>query len=341
MSTVVAPRLPVVSGTAAGQTTVTGLIQDPGGNPATGGTVTFLLSPSSSAIAFRIAGTSIFAPRAVVCQISPTGQLLNQAGTGPCLIWGNPAILPANTTYTMVIAPTVSGSPLATSTIYGVLIFGTTYDLSNIQFAPNVEVTPQQTALRADPVEANLIPITGHVFNIGSQQLPYAAIFADNINLGDQGNLDVGNLVADNISTTNLTATNFSVSQIAATDIDTGDITSTTASIPTLTATSISTTTISATTYIGLPSPANIKSSRITIAPFPASTVANVQLNWSVAFADVNYTAVCIVFDATAGNTLQVLKIVQQTAAGILVSVINNAATTITGAQLWAIAIHD
>lgn len=219
MAPVVAPA---VTPAAVGQTTVTGLISDPGGNPATGGTVTFVLSPSSSAIAFRVAGTSIFAPRAVVCQISPTGQLLNEQGTGPCLIWGNPAILPGNTTYTLLIAPTVNGSPLTTSTIYGVLIFGSTYDLSNIQFAPNIEITPQQTVLRGDPVEANLIPITGHVFNIGSQQLPYAALYVDDLNVSAGGeivadNIEAKNIAADNITTSNLAATNISTSQIRAT----------------------------------------------------------------------------------------------------------------------------
>jgi len=161
----------------ATQTTVTGLITDAGGNPATSGTVTFKIVPQSNGVVFRIAGTNVIAPEQVVGGISSSGQLLNQNLTGPLLVWGNPAILPANTTYNIVIAP----NNVVSADVQGVLIVGTTYDLSNIQFAPITDLVPQQASIVANPFQTNILPSAGHVFNIGSQQLPYANIFADNI----------------------------------------------------------------------------------------------------------------------------------------------------------------
>jgi len=164
----------------ATQTTVTATITDAGGNLASSGTATFRLIPPQSnisAIAFRVAGTNILAPQQVIGGISSSGQLLNQSLSGPLLVWGNPAILPANTTYEVIIAP----NNVVTSDIQGVLIFGTSYDLSNIQFAPITDLVPQQVGIVASPFQTNILPVAGHVFNIGSQQLPYANIFADNI----------------------------------------------------------------------------------------------------------------------------------------------------------------
>src|SRR5262252_4430603 len=154
----------------ATQTTVTGLITDAGGNPATSGTVTFKIVPQSNGVVFRVAGTNVIAPEQVVGGISASGQLLNQSLSGPLLVWGNPAIVPANTTYQVVIAP----NNVVTSDVQGVLIFGTSYDLSNIQFAPITDLVPQQVGIVASPFQTNILPVAGHVFNIGSQQLPYA-----------------------------------------------------------------------------------------------------------------------------------------------------------------------
>lgn len=165
---------------AAGQTTVTATVVDPAGNLATSGTVTFIIVPQSEAVAFRIAGSNLIAPQVTVGAISPSGQLLNSTLSGPLLIWGNPQILPANTTYRIDVAP----NNVLASSINGVLIFGASYDLSNIQFAPITDMVPQQVGVVASPFSSNIIPAAGHVFNIGSQQLPYANLFVDTLTVG-------------------------------------------------------------------------------------------------------------------------------------------------------------
>lgn len=168
------------------KTTVTGVVQDPAGNVATSGYVTFKLIPGSPSQPCRVAGTTVVAPMTVNAVIDSNGQVKATDGVSALEIWGNDLLDPANSNYQVSYAPDGEEAQV----INGMLISGATYDLSSPVFAPEVTINPVSTPLHGPPVEGNLIPLGTDTFNVGTSALRYseghfAEIFADNINLAN------------------------------------------------------------------------------------------------------------------------------------------------------------
>lgn len=159
------------------QVTVTGLITDAGGNPATSGYVQFDIIPRASSVQYFVAGTSTIAPQSTQCGINVSGQVLNFALSGPCKVYGNDVITPGNTTYKVTFAP---GSNIS-NVINNELITGTNYSLNNPVFAQPVQTSPQQGVIFANPFQTNILPIATNTYNIGSPLMQYATIYANQI----------------------------------------------------------------------------------------------------------------------------------------------------------------
>ena len=166
-------------GSAFAQTpvTVTGTITDSGGNLATSGTVEFDISPTSSNIQYYVPGTTSIAPQAVICNISAVGTLVSKSGSGPCTVWGNDLIAPANTTYTVVFSP----NGALNNSVPQEYISGSTYNLNSPIFAPQVSIIPQYSSITAPVIQGNLIPALNNSFTIGNAQAFYANAFFSNL----------------------------------------------------------------------------------------------------------------------------------------------------------------
>ena len=159
------------------QTTVTGRVFTSDNVAATSGTVEFKLRPASTGILYRIAGTGIIAPLVTIATIDATGYIKNAAGTGALQLWGNPAILPANTLYDATFFP----NGVKTQVITKLLISGATYDLATPTFGTQVSITPATAIVPTGPLDANLIPSVDDIFVIGSNSKRYASIYANHI----------------------------------------------------------------------------------------------------------------------------------------------------------------
>jgi len=142
---------------------VTGLITDAANNPATSGYVQFQLIPNASGIHYFVAGIGTVITTAT-CAINGTGQVLNNALTGSCTIWGNDVITPANTQYKITFAP----NGTVTNVVSGECITGVAYSLNSPVFCPAVQVNPQQAIVRANPFATNVIPLANATFALGS-----------------------------------------------------------------------------------------------------------------------------------------------------------------------------
>lgn len=188
---------------AQSQTTVTGVVFDSGGSPATSGFVEFDLQPAGASFQFFVTGVGVIAPQSVQCGIDGSGNVKNFSLTGACLVWGNSLVLPANTTYTVQIAP----NGIVTNVVPGECINGASYSLSNPVFCPRLSLNPQSAVVITTPIQQNLIPGADAVFNLGSSLNRYANVFAAN---GTFTNMTLLNslTVPGNLSVTgNLTAT--------------------------------------------------------------------------------------------------------------------------------------
>ena len=152
--------------------TVTGTITDAGNNPATSGYVQFDIMPKVSSIHYFVAGVGTIT-QTVQCPISGIGTI-------NCTVWGNDVINPANTQYKVTFAP--NGN--ITNIVSGECITGSAYNLSHPVFCPIVQINPQQTIVRANPFQTNIIPIAAGTFTIGSSLLPYGNIYTNAITLG-------------------------------------------------------------------------------------------------------------------------------------------------------------
>ncbi len=146
------------------KTTITGNIQDVTGIAATSGTVEFKIKPSSSSILYFVSGAGVIASQVANCGIDGSGDIKNLALSGACTVWGNDLISPGNTTYDVSFLP----NGTRTNRIRSLLISGSTYNLANPTFAPNVKLSPQRVTVRAGRVEANLVPAADGVFNLGA-----------------------------------------------------------------------------------------------------------------------------------------------------------------------------
>lgn len=171
------------SAQAQTQTTVTGTVVDPAGNLATSGYVTFTIKPAAASILYFVLNINVIAPVSGQCGINSSGQVMSVSNpANPCLVWGNDVITPGNTTYTVQFFP----NGIAGQLINQLLITGTTYSLQAPVFTPQVQINPQQTSIRANPFQTNIIPVADNVFNIGSPSYRFAAgyfgsLFATNI----------------------------------------------------------------------------------------------------------------------------------------------------------------
>lgn len=154
------------------QTTVTGTVDG-----ATSGYVEFRIMPWSTGVQYYVAGATIIANQTTRCGIDTFSQVKNTALTGPCLVWGNNLISPANTTYTVVYAP----ANTIRNTVARQNINGTTYDLTRPVFAPVVNLVPQYATITTSPIAANIIPAAGSQFNLGSSQYPFAGAYIDQV----------------------------------------------------------------------------------------------------------------------------------------------------------------
>ncbi|KKN34361.1 hypothetical protein LCGC14_0794520 [marine sediment metagenome] len=159
------------------KTTITGNIQDVTGIAATSGTVEFKIKPSSSSILYFVSGVGVVAPQVANCGIDGSGDIKNLALTGACQVWGNDLISPGNTTYDVSFLP----NGTRTNRIRSLLISGSTYNLANPTFAPNVKLSPQRVTVRAGRVEANLVPAADGVFNLGANDKRYANAYLDSL----------------------------------------------------------------------------------------------------------------------------------------------------------------
>ncbi len=178
----------------ATQTIVTGTVDG-----ATSGYVEFRITPASSSVLYFVRSTIVVAPQTSRCGITVTGAIKALDLVSNCLVWGNDVLSPANSLYTLVLAP--ANTPA--NTVARLLITGASYDLTNPVFAPAVNFTPQYTTLFANPIGANIVPSAPGVFNVGTAQLPFGA--------GYINQLFTNAFNPSTINTTTLTATTASI----------------------------------------------------------------------------------------------------------------------------------
>jgi len=157
--------------------TVSGVIQDAGGNVATSGTVEFDISPASSSIHYYVPGVATVVPLSTVCGITSTGTLVSMVGgintSNPCTVWGNDMIAPANTTYTVVFSP----GGVQTSSVSQEVIIGQAYNLNNPVFAPQAQLIPQYNTIVTAPLQGNIVPSANNLFTLGNAQSWYSSAF--------------------------------------------------------------------------------------------------------------------------------------------------------------------
>src|SRR5271166_453296 len=158
--------------------TVTGNVTDSSGNPATSGKVVFTITPISAGLGYTIIGTSILAPGSSTCGINNVGVLLNQTLAGPCLVWGNDQIAPANSLYTVAVYP----NGKLVYNISNVLLTASSADLSSLTIVLPRPVVGTQ--LEANPIiTMGFQPLVPAVFNIGNLQSPYASLYSTSANI--------------------------------------------------------------------------------------------------------------------------------------------------------------
>lgn len=157
--------------------TVSGNIMDAGGNLATSGTVVFSIQPQSSGIYYYVQGQGALVPQNATCAIQSDGTLQNATSTGPCTVWGNDLITPANTTYTVTFLP----NGTQTNSIPQQCIVGQSYSLNAPNFCPVVSIIPQYSMIAAPPINGNLIPQGNGLFTIGNGQAFYTNAYLNNL----------------------------------------------------------------------------------------------------------------------------------------------------------------
>jgi hypothetical protein len=185
----------VFSVAAAGQptpVTINGTISDAGGNPATSGTVVFDIQPQSSSIHYYVPGVTTLAPQEVTCNIFTDGTLKNAGNTGPCVVWGNDVISPANTTYTVNFNP---GNTNVNQVAQECIATPGPYNIDNPVFCPVVSIIPQYSQITAPVIQGNIIPNVNGVFTFGNSQAYYANIYTHTLTFQPSAN---GLLLATN-----------------------------------------------------------------------------------------------------------------------------------------------
>lgn len=168
----------------ATRTTVTMLVEDAGGIPATSGTVTFELQPKSGATLYYVQSTANIAPISVVGVINAVGVLKAADGTSALQLWGNDTITPSQTYYKVTVAP---GGTVA-QVVNLVLIHGTTYDMNAPQFYVPALIEPNTNPVQFQQVFSSLIPAYTDQYSVGSSDKKYASAYIDQL-FGDSATL--------------------------------------------------------------------------------------------------------------------------------------------------------
>lgn len=84
------------------------------------------------------------------------------------------------------------------------------------------------------------------------------------------------------------------------------------------------------------------KAQRVTTGSVAGAASVAVTLTWTVPFADANYTVSASLVEATAStSTLRIHHIESQTAAAVVVRVVNDEAVTAKTGTIHAIAVRD
>jgi hypothetical protein len=184
---------------AQSQTTVTAVVNDPAGNPATSGTVTFALRPISGQVTYAVSGLNIFAPLVATCNINGSGGLNGTSG-GACLLWGNATISPANSCYQVTLFPNGAASGLV---LPQQLISGTTYDLSSPTPCPTFSIKPQDPFYQVPAFQGNLYPYVTDTFTLGTPQRYWGSAYIDQLFANSYNspfvNMTTGTLTASEI----------------------------------------------------------------------------------------------------------------------------------------------
>lgn len=169
----------LLSGVAFAQSpvTVTGTIKTPTNQPATSGFVQFRITPAANSAAYRVPGAGLFAPAIAKCGINGSGQVQNLSFSGPCQVWGNDLIVPANSCYEITVAPNGNISQV----IPNVSITGSSADLSSLSFCTVYNVIPQWTTLQTQALGGNIVPASTGVFSLGLPGAEYANLYVKNL----------------------------------------------------------------------------------------------------------------------------------------------------------------
>lgn len=87
---------------------------------------------------------------------------------------------------------------------------------------------------------------------------------------------------------------------------------------------------------------ASLKHARLSTGSIAAGSSAAITLTWTTAFLDSNYTANCLLVEATAStSTLRIHHIESVTAASVVIRVVNDDGTTAHTGTLHCLAVHD
>jgi hypothetical protein len=168
----------VASALGQSPATITGVVQGTNGVAATSGLVEFDITPQNSSTNYSIIGSTILAPQKGTCGIDALGNVKSLDLTGPCRVWGNDNITPANTLYKIIIAPNGAVS----ATLNNILIAGSSTDLSNL-----TAIAPQPvigTVINASPlITQGVVPSNDAAWPIGQPNKAYTGIFAHTLQL--------------------------------------------------------------------------------------------------------------------------------------------------------------
>jgi hypothetical protein len=164
-------------------TTVSGLMQDAGGNVVTSGRVQFeIASGQAEEQYYRITGTAILVPNVVNAVIDSGGHIVAEDGLSALQIWGNNLISPSNSWYRLKFSP-VDGPAQITDQL---LIQGTNYSLNSPTFYDVTSFVPDQPPVDVERIAANVVPITTGQYTLGDSSHYYASAYIQQLFVSGQ-----------------------------------------------------------------------------------------------------------------------------------------------------------
>jgi hypothetical protein len=183
-----------------GQTpiTVTGTIVDTSNNVATSGYVQFDLTPQNQALTYQIPPSTVIASSSK-CGINSLGHPVQFIdGVSACLVWPNDLILPANTLYSVTIAPNN-----IVSRVYNNALFVSSTNPQSL--ATLIFIQPQPvigTIINASPlITESVVPSNDLAWSVGQPNLRYTNIWVNRINGLPPGSAGSAAGVTGNIQT--------------------------------------------------------------------------------------------------------------------------------------------